>query len=202
MKISGLETLKGIAEGMKEEYARKTDLAAYSIEMQETAEAGCAATYRLTKDGVPVGVPINIQEDRFLKSIGTGVSIGDGVPEEGFQAGDKYIDMFVQSMDDGAEGKHLYLKFSDIMKPAAPGDGISISDTNEVSVKIDGAASNGLSVGAGGLALGLASAQSAGAMSKEDKAKLDGLEFDEITKEEARALIVSGGAASGGQQGA
>ena len=56
MKISGLETLKGIAEGMKEEYARKTDLAAYSIEMQETAEAGCAATYRLTKDGVPVGV--------------------------------------------------------------------------------------------------------------------------------------------------
>ena len=55
------------------------------------------------------------------------------------------------------------------------GNGIDISVSNVVSVKIDSANANGLEVGAAGLKLNAATASTPGAMSAADKTKLDGL---------------------------
>lgn len=85
----------------------------------------------------------------------------------------------------------------DMVKPVQGGDGIVLSEENAISVKLDAASRNGLSVGPDGLSLALATASSAGAMSAADKEKLDGLEFTEITKEEVKAMLASG---SGGGQ--
>lgn len=136
-----------------------------------------------------MGDAINIPKDKFLRPINIKVSAADGSPAEGFQAGEKYIEMVVGTVEDGGTGKALYLKLDGIVNPVKQGDGISVSDENAVSVKVDAASANGISAGTGGLALALATAQSAGAMSAADKEKLDGLEFQELTKEEVKALF-------------
>lgn len=56
------------------------------------------------------------------------------------------------------------------------GDGVAIDASNVVSVVVDRVNGNGLSVGRDGLALSKATTSSAGAMSANDKAKLDGVE--------------------------
>lgn len=66
------------------------------------------------------------------------------------------------------------------------GDGISISN-KIVSLVLETANANGLSVGANGLALALATASAAGAMSAGDKTKLDG--FEVATDTEIQNII-------------
>lgn len=56
------------------------------------------------------------------------------------------------------------------------GEGVAINDSNVVSAEVDSGNANGLSVGRDGLALSTATTSSAGAMSADDKAKLDGIE--------------------------
>lgn len=197
IQTAGLEAFQGLVEGMQEHYLQTKDVAQYSLAKQETAAEGYASSYRLTKNGEPVGDAINIPKDQFLKSVRIGIAAEDGSPVEGCRAGEKYIEMFVASQENGGEGQHLYLMLSEIMKPLSPGDGIAVSDENAVSIRMDEAHANGLSAGPDGLRLSLATAAAAGAMSAADKEKLDGMEFMEITKEEVKALFTSG---SGGSQ--
>lgn len=118
-----------------------------------------AAIYHLTKDGVNTGAAINIPKDLFVKS-------GEIVDNPAGQPAGKYIKLTLQNQDEP-----IYINVADLVDAYTAGNGITISATNEVSAKV--VAENGLSVGATGIAMALASGTAAGAMSSADKGKLD-----------------------------
>lgn len=117
-----------------------------------------AAIYHLTKDGVNAGAAINIPKDLFVKS-------GEIVDNPVGQPAGKYIKLTLQNQDEP-----IYINVADLVDAYTAGNGITISATNEVSAKV--VAANGLSVGASGIAMALASATENGAMSKEQFTKL------------------------------
>lgn len=118
-----------------------------------------AAIYHLTKDGVNTGAAINIPKDLFVKS-------GEIVDNPAGQPAGKYIKLTLQNQDEP-----IYINVADLVDAYTAGNGITISTTNEISAKV--VAENGLSVGASGIAMALASGTAAGAMSSADKGKLD-----------------------------
>ena len=118
-----------------------------------------AAIYHLTKDGVNTGAAINIPKDLFVKS-------GEIVDNPAGQPAGKYIKLTLQNQDGP-----IYINVADLVDAYTAGNGITISTTNEISAKV--VAENGLSVGASGIAMALASTDAAGAMSSADKGKLD-----------------------------
>lgn len=118
-----------------------------------------AAIYHLTKDGTNTGAAINIPKDLFVKS-------GEIVDNPAGQPAGKYIKLTLQNQDEP-----IYINVADIVDAYTAGNGITISATNVVSAKV--VAENGLSVGASGIAMALASGTAAGAMSSADKGKLD-----------------------------
>ena len=148
----------------------------YSIVKLGTATNGYLATYQLQKDGAAAGVNIDIPKDYLVKSASIKTSTGDGDPS-GFPAGTKYIDFVINTHDTiagtGTES-HIYLNVQDLVDAYTPGNGISISDSNEVSAKV--VAANGLSVDANGIKMSLASGDAAGAMSSADFTKLSGID--------------------------
>ena len=148
----------------------------YSIVKLNTATDGYLATYQLQKDGAAAGVNIDIPKDYLVKSASIKTSTGDGDPS-GFPAGTKYIDFVINTHDTisgtGTES-HIYLNVQDLVDAYTAGNGISISDSNEVSAKV--VAANGLSVDANGIKMSLASGNAAGAMSSADFTKLSGID--------------------------
>ncbi len=148
--------------------------AVIDVVRKTTANDGYAATYQITVDGVAVGEDINIPKDFLVKSgVVNSVATPDD-PYTGAVAGDTYIDFVVNVPDADGEEQHIYLPVKDLVDPYTAGDGIDISDTNVVSVKL-GESKNGLSVGKNGLELTLATDTTAGAMSAADHAKLAGM---------------------------
>lgn len=121
-----------------------------------------AAIYHLTKDGVNTGAAINIPKDLFVKS-------GEIVDNPAGQPAGKYIKLTLQNQDEP-----IYINVADLVDAYTAGNGITISGTNEISAKV--VAENGLSVGATGIAMGLASADVNGAMSSSDFSKLAGID--------------------------
>lgn len=121
-----------------------------------------AAIYHLTKDGVNAGAAINIPKDLFVKS-------GEIVDNPAGQPAGKYIKLTLQNQDEP-----IYINVADLVDAYTAGNGITISATNVVSAKV--VAENGLSVGASGIAMGLASADENGAMSSSDFSKLSGID--------------------------
>lgn len=148
----------------------------YSIVKLGTATDGYIATYQLQKDGAAAGVNIDIPKDYLVKSASIKTSTGDGDPS-GFPAGTKYIDFVINTHDTiagtGTES-HIYLNVQDLVDAYTAGNGINISDNNEVSAKV--VAANGLSVDANGIKMSLASGDAAGAMSSADFTKLSGID--------------------------
>lgn len=147
----------------------EVDIPEYTIVKLGTATEGYIATYQLQKDGVQVGANIDIPKDYLVKSADIKVSTGDGDPS-GFLAGTKYIDFVINTKVGVGEESHIYLSVQELVDTYTAGNGIVISGTNEISVKV--VAANGLSVGADGVAMALASATANGAMSKEQFTKL------------------------------
>lgn len=144
----------------------------YTIVKLDTATEGYIATYQLQKDGVQVGANIDIPKDYLVKSADIKVSTGDGDPS-GFPAGTKYIDFVINTKVGVGEESHIYLSVQELVDTYKAGNGITINTTNEISAKV--VAENGLSVGASGIAMALASATENGAMSKEQFTKLGGI---------------------------
>ena len=146
----------------------------YSVVKDETAEEGYISTYHLTKDGVNVGAAINIPKDFLVKAANLEEVVAADDPYTGAEIGDKYID-FTINVKNGAEEAedHIYLPVNELVDVYTAGNGIEISATNVVSAKV--VAENGLSVDENGIKLALASEDAAGAMSKEDKAKLNAI---------------------------
>lgn len=130
--------------------------------VKDTDSGDYAAIYHLTKDGTNTGAAINIPKDLFVKE-------GKVVDNPAGQPAGKYIELTLQN-----QTEPIYINVADLVDAYTPGNGITISATNVVSAKV--VAANGLSVGASGIAMGLASADANGAMSSAQFTKLRGID--------------------------
>lgn len=148
-----------------------------------TANAGYIASYQVTVDDTVVGADINIPKDYLVKSADIKVVAAADDPYTGAAAGDKYIDFVVNTVGGDDNESHIYLSVQDLVDEYTAGDGIEISATNVIAIKL-GTNANGLKVGAAGLELDEATTTAAGAMSATDKTKLDGV-AEGATKVEA-----------------
>lgn len=159
------------------------DAAVIDVVKKATANDGYVATYQVTVDGTAVGADINIPKDYLVKSADIKVVTTADDPYTGAAVGDKYINFVVNTVDGTDNESHIYLSVQDLVDEYTAGDGIDISDTNVISIKL-GTDTNGLKVSANGLELDEATAASAGAMSAADKTKLDDIQ-EGATKVEA-----------------
>lgn len=144
-----------------------------TVEKLDTAETGFAASYVIKQGGQQKGATINIPKDFLVKSATLATATASdpsGLPE-----GSKYIDFVINSKDGSADADHIYLPVNDLVDVYTAGNGLTLSDGNEFAGVVDANNANGLSVGAAGFAMALASTAAAGAMSAADKAKLDGI---------------------------
>lgn len=133
----------------------------YSLTKDATS-TDYAAVYHLTKDGAKIGEAINIPKDLFVES-------GEIVENPAGQTPGKYLKLVLQNQTDP-----VYINVADLVDAYTPGNGITISSTNEVAAKV--VAGNGLSVDTDGIKMGAASADAAGAMSSADFTKLAGID--------------------------
>ena len=145
----------------------------YTIEKQAVAEEGYSVSYKLKKiignDISYVGDTINIAKDMMLHSVTMEVVVEADVPYAGAVIGDSYIKMVFND----ANASAVYIPVANLVNTYSAGDGIEIVN-NTISVKI-AAETHGLTAVEGALALNLATKDSDGAMSKEDKAFIDAL---------------------------
>lgn len=149
----------------------------FSIEEQTTPNAGFEKTYKMKRtEGETVtyvGDDINIPTNAVLSGGTFKVVETAGVPYEGAEVGDPYVDLIIAD----AESSHIYIPMKGLVNTVSAGDGVAISN-NTMSIKLNESNSNGLSVDANGLGMAVATAATAGAMSAEDKAKLDSISTD------------------------
>ena len=151
----------------------EVDIPEYSIVKLGTATEGYIATYQLQKDGVQVGVNIDIPKDYLVKSAEIKTSAGESDPS-GLPAGSKYIDFVINTKVGTGEESHIYLDVQSLVDAYTPGNGIEISEANVISAKV--VAANGLSVSSTGIAMALASGTANGAMSSAQFTKLGGID--------------------------
>ena len=131
-----------------------------TVTRKATADTGYVASYELMCNGQKFGDTINIPKDFLLKSATRKVCDEIDVPVTGYVIGDKYIDFEINVVDASETTTHLYILLSDLGGTGG-------------SVTLDPLKSNGLTFTDEVLALELATASTPGAMSKEDKTKLD-----------------------------
>lgn len=190
----------GFATGTGEDGGLYYKAPAVSVTKKSTANDDYAASYQVTVGGTAVGVDIDIPKDYLVKSASVATVVaadkqtgGKFEDNSGFAVGDKYLDFVVNTKADGdstAESDtHIYLNVKDLAHVYSAGNGIQINGSDEVSVKIDSSNANGLSTGANGLALTLATPDTytsgsktadgaAGALSSADKYKIDHMVVD------------------------
>ena len=153
-------------------YAAETKAPEYAIEKVAT-ESGFSASYKLKRtlgeDSDYVGDTINIAKDLVLQAATLETVTEDGVPYDDAKVGDPYIKMVFNN----ADASNLYVPVKGLVDTYTAGDGITIID-NKISVKLADT-SHGLVSVNGALALNLATKDSDGAMSKEDKRILDAI---------------------------
>ena len=143
----------------------------YSMVKAETPSSDAFATYHLTKNGENIGAPIDIPKDYLVKDAQLKTATGSDATD--FPAGTEYIDFIINAKEGQGSESHIYLNVASLAVVYSAGNGITIDDSNKISVKV--VASNGLSVGTDGVKLATATTTSGGAMSSDDKTKLDGV---------------------------
>lgn len=148
----------------------------YELEKQDVATDGYAATYKLkcaSGENVSyVGDEINIPKDMVLQSGSMQTVVMDGVPYEGANVGDPYIDLILSDVN----STHIYVPVAGLVDTYIAGNGIEIVD-GTVSVKINDANANGLFVDENGVGMNLATVDVAGAMSPVDKVTIASLPY-------------------------
>lgn len=178
----------------------------YLIE-QATAETGYLKTYILAEGvSAEAGVvasgagknligKINIPKDFLVKSATVETVATNDSPYTGAVAGDKYLDFVINSKDNDATASHVYLPVNDLVDVYTGGNGVTVSNSNvisldidanggleltgsidgekQLSIKLDSTNANGLALTSAGLKLALATTSSAGAMSAADKTIVD-----------------------------
>lgn len=165
--------LVAVSDGLFVPNAQDIVVPEYAIEKQATAEEGYASSYKLKKtvgeEVTYVGDTINIAKDLVLQGATLEIVTSADVPYAGAVVGDPYLDMAFNDVN----ASHIYVPVKDLVDTYSAGDGIEIVD-NVISVKIADEA-HGLVAVEGTLLINLATAESDGAMSKEDKALLDAI---------------------------
>ena len=169
LKFTGLNTIRELIAQNDLRYVRREDEKTYSISRLATAESGFAASYKLIDEGgAQVGETINIPKDYLVRSAELKEASAENDPVNGMKVGDKYIDFVINTSDDSATDSSIYLPVNDLVDAYVAGHGIEVSASNEISIKIDSTNANGLSVGANGLAMAVASGTQDGILTKED----------------------------------
>ena len=127
--------------------------AAVTVEKQASAESGYAATYVVKQNNTQVGVKINIPKDFLVKSGSVKTCSTADTPVTGYVVGDKYLDFVVNTISYDGTDSHIYILVKDLVDVYTGGNGISVSNANEISVTVDTALNGNefLSVGANGL---------------------------------------------------
>ncbi len=138
-----------------------------AVEKKATANTGYAASYSIKANGVALSPDIDIPKDFLVKSATLETVTTADTPYQGAQVGDKYIDFVINAKDASETAEHIYLPVNDLVDVYTAGNGLTESN-NEFSVQIDSTNANGLSVGANGVALAVATDSTAGAMSAAD----------------------------------
>ena len=144
----------------------------YSMVKAEAPSSDAFATYHLTKNGENVGTPIDIPKDYLVKD--AQLKTATGSDATGFPAGTEYIDFVINAKEGQGSESHIYLNVESLAVVYSAGNGITIDNSNKISVKI--VASNGLSVDTNGIKLAVATTATGGAMSSADKTKLNGID--------------------------
>ncbi len=139
-----------------------------AVEKKATANTGYAASYTVKANGTALSPDIDIPKDFLVKSATLETVTTADTPYSGAQVGDKYIDFTINAKDASATAEHIYLPVNDLVDVYTEGNGIDVSSANVISVVIDNSNANGLSVGANGVALAVATDSAAGAMSAAD----------------------------------
>ena len=175
-----------------------------TVEKKATADEGYASSYVFKANGVAVGDTINIAKDWLLTGVEKGtVTAADKAAggkfenDDDFAVGDKYIDFSFNVKAGGAETTtHIYLNVQDLVDAYLAGNGLDLDpSTNTFSVVIDRSNANGLSVGANGIALGLATDSAAGAMSAADHTQFttDSAKLADISDEANKTTVTAEG---------
>ena len=138
-----------------------------AVEKKATANTGYAASYTIKANGVALSPDIDIPKDFLVKSATLETVTTADTPYQGAQVGDKYIDFVINAKDASETAEHIYLPVNDLVDVYTAGNGLTESN-NEFAVQIDSTNANGLSVGANGVALAVATDSTAGAMSAAD----------------------------------
>lgn len=141
-----------------------------AVEKKATANTGYAASYTIKANGVALSPDIDIPKDFFVKSATLETVATADVPYPGAQPGDKYVDFVINVKDASETAEHIYLPVNDLIDVYIAGNGLDLTG-NAFSVKLDTANANGLSVGASGVALAVATDSVTGAMSATDHAQ-------------------------------
>lgn len=102
----------------------------YSV-IETTVTEGYSKTYSLTKDGVEVGVKINIPKDLVVNKGNVKVVATAGTPYEGAVVGDKYLDI---ELNDPTQD-HIYIPVKELVDVYTAGDGIEIDENNVIKSK-------------------------------------------------------------------
>lgn len=160
---------------------------AVTVQEKATPNTGYLKSYQVCVGGTPVAIDIDIPKDFLVKSATSGVVTaadkaagGKFADDTDYNVGDSYLDFVINVKEGTATDEHVYVNVTNLVDVYHNGVGLELdSTTNTFSVKIDSANANGLSVGANGVALALATATNggtpatAGAMSGTDKDHLD-----------------------------
>lgn len=119
--------------------------AVVTVEKNESADAGYAATYVVKQNGVQVGTKINIPKDYLVKSGSVKTCTTANNPTSGLAVGDKYIDFVVNTVDASGTDSHIYINVKDLVDVYSSGSvaSDSIVVTIDSSNKITAAITDG-----------------------------------------------------------
>ena len=120
-------------------YTKSQSNTEYSItvEKQSTADSGFFSTYVIKQNNVQKGVKINVPKDFLVKSATVKACTTANSPVSGYEVGDKYIDLVINSKDSTDTDEHLYLATKEI--GAYPVDEITLTvDNGKLAIKDNG----------------------------------------------------------------
>ena len=106
--------VEGALAELKSNITNANTTNAVTVEKLTTAETGFASSYVVKQNGTQVGATINIPKDFVIRDAQVKTCATADDPVTGYVVGDKYIDLSVNTIDDSAQVKHLYIKASDL----------------------------------------------------------------------------------------
>lgn len=120
-------------------YTKSQSNTEYSInvEKQSTADSGFFSTYVIKQNDVQKGVKINVPKDFLVKSATVKACTTANSPVFGYEVGDKYIDLVINSKDSTDTDEHLYIATKEI--GAYPVDEVTLTvDNGKLAIKDNG----------------------------------------------------------------